>query len=152
LAAFSLLAWFYVWPWLRGVPRYEALQVLVLPHMFRFVGLSFLIPGVVSPDLPAAFAAPAAYGDIAAAILAMGSLVALQSRAAWAPGVVWLFNVWGTVDLVSAFYRGLTKLPDPGLLGAAYYIPAVIVPALLVTHALIFIVLISPAPAPLRAR
>jgi hypothetical protein len=25
-------------------------------HSFRFVGLAFLVPGVVSPDLPAVFA------------------------------------------------------------------------------------------------
>jgi hypothetical protein len=40
-------------------------------HSFRFVGLAFLVPGVVSPDLPAAFAEGATYGDIVAVALAL---------------------------------------------------------------------------------
>jgi hypothetical protein len=42
--------------------------------------LSFLILGVVSPDLPAAFAFDAAYRDIVAAIPALLSLPALRTR------------------------------------------------------------------------
>jgi hypothetical protein len=38
-------------------------------HSFRFIGLAFLVPGVVSADLPSTFAHSAAYGDIIAAIL-----------------------------------------------------------------------------------
>jgi hypothetical protein len=50
----------YIWPALRGRPRTEALRPLLLLHAFRFVGLAFLVPGVVSTDLPDAFAEPAA--------------------------------------------------------------------------------------------
>ena len=55
--AFSLIAWGivlarYLWPVLRRRSRAEAMQPLILLHCFRFVGLSFLVPGVVSPDLP----------------------------------------------------------------------------------------------------
>ena len=53
----------YLWPALRTRTRHEALRPLLLFHGFRFVGLVFLVPGVTSPDLPAAFARPAAYGD-----------------------------------------------------------------------------------------
>src|SRR5262245_10460639 len=108
-AAFGLAAWLFLWPWLRTLPKNDALQVLILPHMFRFMGLSFLIPGVVSPSLPSAFAAPAAYGDLAAALLAIVSILALSRRVAWALAIVGLFNVWGTIDLISAFYRGATN-------------------------------------------
>jgi hypothetical protein len=48
-------------------------------HSFRFVGLAFLVKGVVSPELPAAFAVPAAYGDLIAAVLALLALAALRS-------------------------------------------------------------------------
>jgi hypothetical protein len=74
--AFSLIAWGivtarYVWPELRLRRRAEALRPLLILHSFRFIGLAFLVPGVVSPDLPSAFAHSAAYGDIIAAILAL---------------------------------------------------------------------------------
>jgi hypothetical protein len=53
-----------IWPALRRRPRAQALRPLLLLHAFRFVGLAFLVPGVVSPDLPDGFARPAAYGDL----------------------------------------------------------------------------------------
>ena len=69
--AFGIVTRTYIWPRLRMARREEALIALTVPHTFRFIGLSFLIPGVVSSSLPSAFAAPAAYGDLFAAILAV---------------------------------------------------------------------------------
>ena len=71
--AFGFIAWavvaaLYIWPQLRNRSRVDALQPLLVLHTFRFIGLSFLVRGVVSPDLPIAFARDAAYGDIVAAI------------------------------------------------------------------------------------
>ena len=65
------------------------------------------MPGVVSPSLPSALAAPAAYGDLVAAILAVAATIALSRRASFAIALVWLFNVWGATDLLFAFYQGL---------------------------------------------
>jgi hypothetical protein len=53
------------------------LRPLLILHTFRFIGLAFLVPSVVSPDLAPAFAHSAAYGDIIAAILALLSLLLL---------------------------------------------------------------------------
>ena len=105
------------------------------------MGLAFLIPGVVSPDLPAAFAAPAAYGDLIAAVLALLALAVLRSG--FGLFVVWVFNVWGTADLLYAFYQGNRVDLDPGQLGAAYFIVVVLVPLLLITHGLVFRLLLS---------
>src|SRR5262245_44360000 len=71
-------ATFYVWPWLRRLSPNRDLAVLIAPHLFlRFIGLSFLVPGVTAPTLPAAFAVPAAYGDLVAGILAIIATFAL---------------------------------------------------------------------------
>ena len=129
----------YIWPWLRVMTREEALLRLMVPHMFRFVGLSFLVPGVVSASLSPDFARPAAYGDLVAALLAVVAVLALSARASWALAIVWVFNLWGTIDLLYAIYQGEIGVRiGPGSLGAAFYIPTVLVPPLLVTHALIF--------------
>jgi protein-S-isoprenylcysteine O-methyltransferase Ste14 len=77
--AFGLVTHLYVWPRLRILERDNALISLVVPHTFRFIGLSFLVPGVVSPSLPSAIAAPAAYGDLVAAILAVATTIALEA-------------------------------------------------------------------------
>ncbi|HEY2974667.1 MAG TPA: hypothetical protein VGJ48_19290 [Pyrinomonadaceae bacterium] len=137
-----VIAKLYVWPWLRLKNGHDSLIWLVAPHMFlRFIGLSFLVPGVVSPRLPAAFAVPAGYGDFVAGVLAIIATLALSRRASWATLIVWLFNIWGAADLLFAFYQGARTQLDPGALGAAFFIVTAIVPPLLVTHALIFRVL-----------
>jgi len=143
--AFIIVTKMYIWPRLRVMHRTDALIPLVIPHIFRFAGLSFLIPGVVSPALSPQFAAPAAYGDLAAAILAGVVTLSLAARTSWAIPMVWVFNVWGAVDLLNAFYQGRNGVGlDPGLLGAAFFIPTAVVPPLLVTHVLIFMLLLRP--------
>lgn len=149
--AFSLVAWGmvtvrYIWPELRIRQRAEALRPLLMLHSFRFIGLAFLVPGVVSPDLPSAFAHSAAYGDILAAVLALLALILLPS----APGVViaWIFNVWGSVDLFNAFYQANHAGLMAGQLGATYFIPTFIVPLLLITHGLAFRILVQHQSEP----
>jgi hypothetical protein len=153
--AFSVIAWGifaarYIWPALRVRQRWEALRPLLILHSFRFLGMAFLVPGVVSPDLPRAYATAAAFGDIVAAALALLSLLSLQS----APGllVAWTFNVWGSVDLVNAFYQAYTTGLSPGQLGATYFIPTLIVPLLLITHGLMFQVLLQHQQEPAMAQ
>jgi hypothetical protein len=137
-----VIARLFVWPWLRTISPKDAMIRLVAPHMFlRFIGLSFIVPGVVSPLLPPAFAIPAAWGDFVAGVLAIIATVALAKRAAWAIASVWLFNLWGAADLVLAFVQGARVQLNPGDLGAAYFIVTAIVPPLLVIHALIFLFL-----------
>src|SRR5262245_30403589 len=137
--AFGLVAQLYLWPRLRILERDEALLPLLLSHTFRFIGLSFLVPGVVSPALPLAFAAPAAYGDLISAILAVAASIALSRRASLATLLVWLFNVWGTADLLFAIYQGQFGVSvDATMFGAAFFIPTAIVPYLLITHGLMF--------------
>src|SRR5215471_5615293 len=147
--AFSVIAWGivaarYIWPELRLGQQAEALRPLLILHSFRFIGLAFLVPGVVSPGLPSAFAHSAAYGDIIAAILALLSLILLPSPT----GVViaWIFNVWGTADLFNAFYQANHSGLMPGQLGATYFIPTFIVPLLLITHGIGYRILAQRQP------
>src|SRR5262250_102175 len=149
--AFAFIAWgivaaYALWPALRDRQRAEALQPLLILHAFRFVGLAFLVPGVVSPDLPPAFAHSAAYGDIIAAMLALLALISLRSAA----GVViaWIFSLWGTADLFNAFYQANHAGLVAGQLGATYFIPTFIVPLLLITHGLAFRILLQHQPQP----
>jgi hypothetical protein len=149
--AFSLIAWGivaarYIWPELRLRPRAEALRPLLILHSFRFIGLSFLVPGVVSPDLPPAFAHSAAYGDIVAAILALLSLLLLPSAAGVAGA--WIFSVWGSADILNAFYQANHAGLLAGQLGAAFFLPTLIVPLLLITHGLTFRILLQHQPEP----
>jgi len=112
-----------------------------------------LVPGVVSPELPAAFAQPVAYGDLITALLALLALAALGTPTGTV--LTWVFNAFGTADLLFAFYQGSRiSLPDsPGLLGAGYFILTAYVPLLLITHGLAFRILMrTKVVVPARSR
>jgi hypothetical protein len=151
--AFSLIAWGivaarYIWPELRVRARAEALRPVLILHSFRFIGLAFLVPGVVSPDLPSAFAHSAAYGDLAAAILALFSLLLLPGAAGVA--AAWIFNLWGSADILNAFYQANHAGLLAGQLGAAFFLPTLVVPLLMITHGLAFYLLVRPQPKAVR--
>jgi hypothetical protein len=153
LAIWGIVAWRYIWPALKELPSPENLKPILLLHGFRFLGLAFVLPGVVSPELPAAFSEPVAYGDFISAILALLALASLGTRAGKA--AAWVFNIFGTADLLFAFYQGgRISLPDrPGLLGAGYFILAAYVPLLFITHGLAFRILLrTQGVAPSRSK
>ncbi len=141
LVVYGFAAKWYVAPALARLDRTSVLAPILLFHGTRYIGLAFLIPGVTAEPLDPRFADPAAYGDLLAAILALVALLALRSNWPIAIPMVWIFNVVGTLDLFNAVFQGLRYTSD-GQLGAAYFIPAVVVPALLVTHAIVFWLLI----------
>src|SRR5215813_9133796 len=142
LVVWGVVAWNYIWPALSERPSPESLKPILLLHAFRFLGLAFVVPGVVSPELPAAFAQPVAYGDLISAILALLALATLRTRSG--PVLTWVFNTFGTADLLFAFYQGSRiSLPaNPGLLGAGYFLLTAYVPLLLITHGLVFRILL----------
>jgi hypothetical protein len=125
----------YVLPWLKAMDRIAAHRAIATLHSFRFFGLVFILPGVVGPDLPASFATFAAYGDFATGILAIAALLTVRIRA-----LFWLFvagfNLVGIADLILDYYHA-TRIGLPevaGQLGAAYAIPILYVPMLMITH------------------
>jgi hypothetical protein len=149
--AFSFIAWGlvtarYIWPELRLRQRADALRPLLILHSFRFIGLAFLVPGVVSSDLPPVFAQSAAYGDFIAAILALLTLLTL--RTGTGAVLAWIFNLLGFADLLNAFYQANHAGLSAGQLGAMFFIPTVIVPLLLITHGLAFRILLQHQTEP----
>ena len=143
----------YGLPWLRSMDRVAAQRAIATLHSFRFFGLVFIVPGVVSPDLPSGFAVFAAFGDLATGVLAMAALLAVRIRPLfWA--LVVAFNLVGTVDLVADYYHAIQLgLPEhAGELGAVYAIPILYVPLLMITHIAAFYLLVRPQSEAARAR
>ncbi len=137
----------YILPRLRSMDRVEAQRAIATLHSFRFFGLVFILPGVVGPNLPAGFAEFAAYGDFATGTLAILALLTVRIRP-----LFWLFvaafNVVGAADILIDYYHGSqVGLPTlAGQLGAAYAIPILYVPALMITHIVAFYLLMRPQP------
>ena len=141
----------YVLPWLTSMDRVDAQRAIATFHSFRFFGLVFILPGVVGPHLPADFAAFAAYWDLATGVLAMLALLTVRIRPLFWLFVV-AFNLVGSVDLVRDYYHAIhAGLPAlAGQLGAAYAIPILYVPALMITHVAALYLLTRPQPKTAR--
>jgi len=137
---FWIAARIYVLPRLAALTLRSILLPILILHAFRHLGLMFLAPGGIYHGIPGPFAYPAAFGDLLAAVLAIAAIPAVAKEHPSARPLVWLFNVEGTVDLLTAIVLA-TVHGAAAYMGPAYWIPAFWVPALLVTHWITFLVL-----------
>ena len=129
----------YLLPKLRSMSRFEAHRVMATIHSFRFIGLVFIVPGIVGPNLPASFATFSAYGDFATGVLALLALLTARKRPLFWFFVV-AFNLVGAADILLDYYHAVvTGLPAiAGQLGITYLIAIVYVPLLMITHGVAF--------------
>jgi hypothetical protein len=125
----------------------QAQRVIATVHSFRFFGLVFILPGVVGSGLPERFSLFAAYGDFATGVLAILALLTVKTRRPFWLFVV-AFNLVGILDLAVDYADAVAVgLPDKaGELGAAYAIPILYVPMLMITHLYAFYRLMPSRP------
>jgi hypothetical protein len=139
-AIFYVAARLYLLPLIPRVRARVILVPILLLHSTRHLGLIFLTRGGTFPGMPQQFAYPAAFGDLVTAILALAAIPLVLRSSAFAKPAVWVFNIFGTLDLLDAITLA-TIYNAPATMGPAYWIPAFWVPLLLVTHYVTFIVL-----------
>ena len=141
--AWLLCVGWYILPRVASMDRASVLRAIATLHSFRFFGLVFVLPGVVGANLPVGFATFAAYGDFATGLLAMLALLTGRIRPLfWILAVA--FNLVGATDILVDYYHAVqSDLPSlAGQLGAAYVIPIIYVPLLMITHVIAFAVLL----------
>jgi hypothetical protein len=144
--AWLLLFSVYILPRLKAMPRIEAHRAIATIHSFRWIGLIFILPGVVGPNVPVTFATYGAYGDLATGLLAILALLTIRIRPLFWFFVV-AFNIVGVVDFLSDYYLALSSgVPEhAGQLAATYYYVVVLyVPIAMITHLLAFYWLVRP--------
>jgi hypothetical protein len=137
-----VVAW-YVWPYLATLSRNSALIPLLFVHVLRYVGMTLLVTGMIDPKLPREFLSSAAYGDLLEAALALASIFALRSNWRFAIPLVWVTNTWGFADLLNGV-RGILQLNVPSFnLSTIWYIYTFYAPLVIVSHFMIFWILIK---------
>jgi hypothetical protein len=140
---FGMVAVWYVWPSLTKLSHSSALTLLLFVHVPRYVGMTLLVTGMVDPRLPTGFLSSAAYGDLLEAALAFASIFALRSNWRGAVPLVWLANTWGFVDLLNGV-RGVLQLNVPSFnLATLWYVYTFYAPLVIVSHVMIFWILIK---------
>jgi len=142
LAAYAAVGWWFIRPWLQAKPVRTALSILLIPQLFRHVGVSLLVPEIVDPTFPEAMARQTAIGDTAAALLAWVALISIRAGWRHAMAAVWTFNLLGLTDMVLNLMNGI-RLQVADDLGAAWFGIAFVVPLMLVVHGLIFVFLLG---------
>ena len=138
---FWIAARIYLLPRLHELQPRSVLLPILLLHSFRHFGLMFLARGATYPGMPREVAVPAAAGDLLATVLALIAIPAVAKNARSARSLVWLFNIEGTLDLIAAIVLATVYGAQP-YMGPAYWIPAFWVPAMLVTHYIVFVILL----------
>jgi hypothetical protein len=139
---FGIVGAWYVWPSITKISHNSALTLLLFVHVPRYVGMTLLVTGMVDPKLPMEFRSSAAYGDLLEAALAFASIFALRSNWRFAIPLVWVANTWGFVDLLNGV-RGVLQLNVPSFnLATFWYVYTFYAPLVLVSHLMIFWVLI----------
>jgi hypothetical protein len=139
---FGLLAWWFVWPWLRSVDRTTAFTALTFIHALRPIGATVLVASVAGTALPRDFAEAVAYGDLATSVLAVITLLALRARLGFGIALVWLTNVVGFVDLANALVGGVRYAIARLGMGTFWYVVTILVPILWIAHVLAFALLL----------
>lgn len=145
IAALAIAAWLATrsLAWLRTWTDAVDPRALVLPHLLRAVAAAGFLQAAARGELPAGFALPAAWGDLAVAVLAAlllcaGPIRSRQHARAWQA-----WNVLGLIDIVlvvtNAARFGIAQpaAMAPMLRLPLALLPSFLVPIVFVTHALL---------------
>jgi hypothetical protein len=146
LIAFTLI-YLSIRPRLASWGRDKHLMTLVGLHMFRYVGLIFLLPNLFDSQvlgLPLGLTKQAAYWDYLNAVLAIIAFFALLNQFAWRTVAVWAFAVVAIADLLITGTLLMPYLSDANKLGTfGFQLVAIYLPALIVSNVAVFFVLLK---------
>ena len=141
LVVFSLMALWYVWPRLIRLPLSSALAPLHWVQVFRYVGMTLLVKGMIDPRLPHSLLKDGAYGDLVAGALAFASILALRFKWRFALALVWVANLWGFLDVLNVVRSVITKNVPSYHLESIWFIYTFYAPLVVVSAVMIFVVL-----------
>ncbi len=141
VGVFSLMAVWYVWPQLTKLPLNAALAPLLWVQVFRYVGMTLLVKGMIDPRLSHSLLKDGAYGDLIAATLALASILALRVKWRYAIPLVWVANTWGSLDVLNVLRGVITSHLPHYHLESIWYIYTFYAPLVVVSAVMIFVVL-----------
>lgn len=133
----ALVARWYLTPRLARLSVRDALTPLLLLQATRVIGLVFIVDAVTDPSLPRPLALTAALGDTLTAVLALIALTLLRRGLRGWRVTAWAMTVVGLVDLMVVAGWGIAIGFPNYELGAAWFIPTVLGPIMIVGHVLV---------------
>jgi len=148
LCAWSLIAWFVVWPRTREWAAADRLSLWIAPQMFRVLGVGLLVENL-SPGMPSSFSQATAAGDTLTASLGVLAFIGLRRGWSSARGFVWACTIVGVSDLLFAFPHA-AHTGAIAHLSAQWYVPVFAGPIMVVAHAGALATLLATRSSSLR--
>jgi len=93
----------WVQPRLANLSIQDALLPFVFLNIFRYLGLTFMAKEQFYNGFPTEFLNTVGLLDFSTAILAIIAAIALKNKWSFAIPLVWIFNIVGFGDLITAF-------------------------------------------------
>lgn len=94
---------YWIQPRVSKLPIHEALLPFVFLNTFRYLGLSFMTEEQFYNGFPTEFLSTVGLLDFTTSLLAIVSLIALKNKWSFSIPLVWIFNLVGFGDLITAF-------------------------------------------------
>jgi hypothetical protein len=141
--AIILAVKWWVKPRLDKLSIHDALLPFVFLNIFRYLGLNFMAKEQFYSGFPTDFLTTVGIWDFSTAILAIITAIALKNKWSFAIPLVWIFNIFGFADLITAFpqFFGL-KMYDYNL-GTIWLVFTTFGLAAFLSHIYIFIRLVK---------
>ena len=149
LGSISIILGFRIWilPRLAHLTINDALLPLVFINTFRYLGLTFMAKEQFYSGFPDEFLTTVGLWDMVTSILAIIAVIALKGKWKYAIALVWIFNIVGFADLITAFPQFFSlKLYDYDL-GTIWLVFITYGLVAFLSHIYIFIRLIKNARA-----
>ncbi|MEQ8703258.1 MAG: hypothetical protein RIC19_05030 [Phaeodactylibacter sp.] len=93
----------WIKPRLANLSIQDALLPFVFLNTFRYLGLSFMVKEQFYDGFPAEFLNTVGILDFTTAVLAIITAIGLKNKWRFAIPLVWIFNIVGFGDLITAF-------------------------------------------------
>jgi hypothetical protein len=93
----------WIKPRLANLSIQDALLPFVFYNAFRYLGLTFMAKEQFYDGFPTEFLTTVGLLDYTTAILAIITAIALKNKSSFAIPLVWIFNIVGFGDLITAF-------------------------------------------------
>src|SRR6056297_4342025 len=94
---------YWIQPKVSKLSIHEALLPFVFLNTFRYLGLSFMAKEQFYDGFPTEFLTTVGLLDFTTALLAIITAFALKNKWSFAIPLVWIFNIVGFGDLITAF-------------------------------------------------
>ena len=107
LGAYVVIYRIYLQRWFASQPFGKAVLPLLLLHVFRYLGLTLIVPGQIDSSVSMDALQVMAWGDFASGVCALLAAIAVHHRWSVATALVGLFSLVGIGDLIAV---GITAI------------------------------------------